>query len=172
MAACALLASVLLIPARIRFAASLTLAGGYGEARISWLCFGARIPMRFSLLSGQKPHLDRLGRDGRVRKRVKLFGAKPPRSHWTSALLSSYLLTEADLLLILGVRGAPAATAMLCGAAESAAKSAARLFLPDTRARVRAVPIFSENALRVNLSGIAHVKMGKLIRYRLRNRGE
>lgn len=172
LAACALLAAILLIPARIRLTAALTLSGGYGEARISWLCFTARFPMRLYLLRGKRLHLDILRRDGRIRKRVNLAGKKPPKKHWPNALVFIRMVSRIDASMLLGIEDAPAATALVSCAAESLASNAVRLLLPDAKSRVRAAPLFAKNALRVELVGIARVYLGKIIAYRIRTRGE
>lgn len=171
-AVAALLLAALCIPVRIRLSAAATVFGGHGEIRIAWLCFAVRIPARLYLLRGKRLHVDILHHDGTVRKRIGLAGKKEPPSRWEVSLRSVLMIRRAHATIYIGVKDAPAATAILCGALESAAEVAGKLLLKEVRLEVKSVPVFSQNAFRLNLEGIARVRLGKLIESRLRNRGE
>lgn len=172
MAALAFVACILAAPVWIALSASVTLFSGYAEARVRWLCFSVRLFARVRVLDGKPPHVDLLARDGTVRKRIAPTKRKQRKTKWGRALGDALMLRRAEAAWILGFAESPAATALACGTLESALHGMAGLLLPDTEARVSVIPAFGHNACRINLEGIAYVRLGKLIQCRLAMRGE
>ncbi len=167
-----LLLALLFVPVRLHAAATATLRGGRGELTIRYLFLSMRFLIRIHGLEYPQLSVEFLNKDGGVRSLTHLLDREDnEKPKWPQAVLHAARAKKLMLLITLGIAGCPAATALLCATAASAAEEAAALLIPETRTQVQTVPIWNQNVFRINLEGIVSVRLVKVIKERIALKG-
>ena len=167
-----MLLALLFMPVRLHAAVTATLRGGRGELTIRYLFVCMRFLFRIHGLEHPQLSVEFLDRDGGVRSLTHLLDRKEDKKpKWPQAVFHAAHIKDLTLSITLGITGCPAATALLCGTAASAAEEAAALLIPETQAKVYAVPVWNQNVFRINLEGIVSVRLVKVIKERIALKG-
>lgn len=158
----ALLAALMLIPFRIRLRIAANLRGGHGELRMNWLFVRIRLPIRARILDEPILTCDFMQHNGsvlvRLKKTEKIYGKNP----FVEALADAFKLLRFEVLWTVGIRDAPAACALLCGVLDLATRvilTQLPLVVPDGVTVVSVQPYTQFDALRLNLEGMASLRL-------------
>lgn len=164
-AALGLLPLLLLIP--VRFAAEGGTTTGRGRLclTVSWLLFRMRLHVDLYLLDA--PQLTAVLQIGRgTQKAFPLSGGGGKPSRALRALYRSLRVERLAFCWRVGIRDAPALTALCCGALEQVGDLVRSMLFGKTvfcRAQIRAIPVFDTDQLRLDARGIASCVPAQII---------
>lgn len=141
------------LPIRIRFRAAATAQGGHGEIKIRVLCIPLSAFVRFRLTDGPLggeifPPFGRMRTINYARREdqeVPVWITAPVKEEWRQKIRAEW---------IIGVAGAPDLTALVTGFFAT---------LSEEVVKTVATPVFTQNAFRLNLEGIVHIRLANII---------
>lgn len=112
----ALLLLALFVPVRLRLRFHAALRSGRGVARVRWLIFGVRLPLRVTALGPPPLTLALLRRDGSVRFKIHPTKRKKEPGPWGLAVRNALRVKRLAVGWVVGIKDDPAVAALLAGA--------------------------------------------------------
>lgn len=155
---------LLYVPARLELSGAVETGSGRLCLIVRWLFFQTRIHFDLCLLDA--PSMTLLIRHGRALTVRPLFGANDgEKPRFTESLRRALRVKALRLVLHVGVRDDPAATAMLGGVLEQTIRHAMGVYMPQTTHKLRTAvrPLWNDNLLRLGVRGIADAFPAQII---------
>ena len=160
---------LLFIPVRFHLDGQITLSGGRGCIRVSWLFLSVRLWIRLLLPEEGTVYLERLDRKGAAKRAWRVGKRKKPKSPWEKVARQALHMREFQAKIHIGTGGAVCLNAYLCGALASALSTAGNLLWPGMAISVTGAPAWGAYTFRIAFKGIASVRPAHIIRERILN---